>query len=538
MPCRTHGATGQFFATSFLTAFLSTLLATLKQHCEGFDTPPKPEFLDRHDLHRPRQCGGSGAREVFLWLGDYAETILPKARPCLRSTEDQECLDQIEAVRALSFIERLSSGQHLGFSEQGEAPVHLAAELSALDKLMNTSWWHRVWTIQEAILPPKATVIVGWLQFPWNTLAAAAYNFFRHHALECCFVRVEFGVNLESFYQKVDAIQYYRTAYHEGTRLNLVDLLHRFRHRLCTDPRDKIFGLLGLVAGDSPYHALRADYTLSTETSYREAFIHLLRSGGSLDILARPEEVGRTLDLPTWMPDWTAKIDQLEANTSRQVIGCLRIYNTSLSTLPEILFPDLITTLNVKGLLFNEITTLAEPYRNVLEKNPESEDASIDYLETLLDTKGRESQSYVGGGNRQHALSCLVTMDQIRVGSDNFLRGHYRRATLEDHGKHQSTFALREISKALFSFVIHFRVFISKLGYFGLGPKNMRIGDTVHILLGGSVPFVLRRTTQETATPAQETSYEYVGNCYVQGIMDGEALSNLAPSKLTWVSLV
>lgn len=32
----------------------------------------------------------SRAREVFLWLGDYAETILPKAGPCLGSTEDEE----------------------------------------------------------------------------------------------------------------------------------------------------------------------------------------------------------------------------------------------------------------------------------------------------------------------------------------------------------------------------------------------------------------------------------------------------------------
>lgn len=218
---------------------------------------------------------------------------------------------------------------------------------------------------------------MGWLQFSWNTLTAAAQNFFRHHAQGCCSVNVEFGLILNSFYEKVDSIQYYRTAYHEGTRLNLLNLLHVFRHRLCTDPRDKIFGLLGLVARDQHYHALRADYTLSTETSYRESFTHLLWSGGSLNLLARPEEEGRTLDLSTWVPDWTAKVKQLETDTYEQFNSSLGIYNTSLSTLPEIRFPDLITTLGVKGLLFDEVTTLAEPYRNYLDSDPESGDAYL-----------------------------------------------------------------------------------------------------------------------------------------------------------------
>lgn len=108
----------------------------------------------------------SGAQEVFLWLGDYADTTLPNACPSFPSKGDQEVsvkstissfrvrtesrrktftdsnqnLSEIEVSRGLNYIERLFSDQHLGFSEAGDLPPHLAAEVRALDKLMNSSW--------------------------------------------------------------------------------------------------------------------------------------------------------------------------------------------------------------------------------------------------------------------------------------------------------------------------------------------------------------------------------------------------------------
>ncbi|KAF2143539.1 uncharacterized protein K452DRAFT_198784, partial [Aplosporella prunicola CBS 121167] len=54
----------------------------------------------------------------------------------------------------------------------------------------------------------------------------------------------------------------------------------------------------------------------------------------------------------------------------------------------------------------------------------------------------------------------------------------------------------------------------TKEDYFGVCPGHTLPGDRIAILLGGSVPFVLR--------PYREY-YVIVGECYVHGIMDGEA---------------
>lgn len=52
-------------------------------------------------------------------------------------------------------------------------------------------------------------------------------------------------------------------------------------------------------------------------------------------------------------------------------------------------------------------------------------------------------------------------------------------------------------------------------------PEGSISGDTICIIHGASVPFVLRSKPQNIGS---NTDYQLVGDCYVHGIMDGEAL--------------
>ncbi|KAF2644924.1 HET-domain-containing protein [Massarina eburnea CBS 473.64] len=57
-------------------------------------------------------------------------------------------------------------------------------------------------------------------------------------------------------------------------------------------------------------------------------------------------------------------------------------------------------------------------------------------------------------------------------------------------------------------------------GHFGLAPRTARAGDEVFVLLGCSVPVILR--------PVENTDFfEVVGECYVEGYADGEAVMGL-----------
>ncbi|KAH8894390.1 hypothetical protein GQ53DRAFT_717120 [Thozetella sp. PMI_491] len=64
------------------------------------------------------------------------------------------------------------------------------------------------------------------------------------------------------------------------------------------------------------------------------------------------------------------------------------------------------------------------------------------------------------------------------------------------------------------------RLLVTRDGLLGLVPAEAEAGDVIAVLLGAPVPQVLRLQANG--------SYRLVGECYIRGIMDGEALTHLA----------
>lgn len=58
---------------------------------------------------------------------------------------------------------------------------------------------------------------------------------------------------------------------------------------------------------------------------------------------------------------------------------------------------------------------------------------------------------------------------------------------------------------------------ITEKGYIVLAPPETERGDLVCVLYGGQMPFILR-------SGIRSEQYELIGETYVHGIMDGEAL--------------
>jgi hypothetical protein len=71
-------------------------------------------------------------------------------------------------------------------------------------------------------------------------------------------------------------------------------------------------------------------------------------------------------------------------------------------------------------------------------------------------------------------------------------------------------------------------------GYIGLGDSPQS-NDEIWILFGGSVPFILRPYPDDSDHAG---SYSLVGDCYVHGIMDGEAMARLGETEMREVCLV
>ena len=68
--------------------------------------------------------------------------------------------------------------------------------------------------------------------------------------------------------------------------------------------------------------------------------------------------------------------------------------------------------------------------------------------------------------------------------------------------------------------------FSTTQGNVGSGPATMQEGDVVAILFGARVPFILR------PEPNGNSRYHIVGDCYIDGMMDGEATQKRGSSKM------
>jgi hypothetical protein len=61
-----------------------------------------------------------------------------------------------------------------------------------------------------------------------------------------------------------------------------------------------------------------------------------------------------------------------------------------------------------------------------------------------------------------------------------------------------------------------FRPFLSKKGYIRIAPEFTVPRDMIYVIFGAIAPYVLRR--------ASEIGFELVGEAYIHGIMDREAI--------------
>jgi hypothetical protein len=64
-------------------------------------------------------------------------------------------------------------------------------------------------------------------------------------------------------------------------------------------------------------------------------------------------------------------------------------------------------------------------------------------------------------------------------------------------------------------------LFLTKTGYLGIGPRSLQVGDSVYIIPGVPIPFAFRKAP---SAPSGGQRWSLVGETYVHGVMDGEAM--------------
>jgi hypothetical protein len=145
----------------------------------------------------------------------------------------------------------------------------------AIDLLRKCPWWTRIWALQEVVLASKATIIYSHVSVPWDMLTDAVNKACMHDKF-CCKNIMEQRPGLETYI----LAEYKATIIcdMEAMRLGLgSDAMTLFKimaqsvGRDATDPRDQVYGLLGLVTNWYKKPPLVPDYKRTIQEIFMQA---------------------------------------------------------------------------------------------------------------------------------------------------------------------------------------------------------------------------------------------------------------------------
>ncbi|KAF2808586.1 uncharacterized protein BDZ99DRAFT_390923 [Mytilinidion resinicola] len=379
-------------------------------------------------------------------------------------------------------------------------PAPSASEWDVMRGFFSNPWFQRVWVVQEAVLGKQAVVILGDWEIRWSALGQAAL----------WFQNMGYAI---------------------------------------PPPVDKVYAAFGLAAEtrqfvdaelqDGELYALiKPDYNQSTKNAYRNVALFLIEKHRNLLVLSHAGET-QTVEQsswPSWVPDWCyekaamafssscnlnaynadsdepLRTDTLRTETSGRGGDAITLHGIQADVIEA--YGDQLTSYGFGFKTYQEERDFVKAAWNLLAKRPQlsygtgADDTFHTFILTLTagpsneSTSTNETSSFLNDAKRwfvEHLGNRIATVSmayRIRLA----LSGKV------DSGRFHQAFVRACMDR---------RFFLTKDDRMGIGPRTMKEGDIIAVLFGGKVPFVLRPLG---------TRYRFIGECYVPGLMKGEAV--------------
>ncbi|KAF1816121.1 hypothetical protein P152DRAFT_504882 [Eremomyces bilateralis CBS 781.70] len=214
--------------------------------------------------------------------------------------------EQDDSDMAMDELWNLGSG-----SPYDKMPILSGRTLKALELLLSRPWWSRVWILQEVLFGAagrklgEARVWCGSMNIPWLHVTIAAVRMQSHKDdMRQYFPAIDNILVLESL--RDQAGSRVTAAAGAASREAILELVSRFRGFRSTDPRDKIYALLGMLFREAgrQFTEISPTYTATVEDVFTSFALYMLQGGSKLSILRQCH--GHLIKgLPLWVPDWS-----------------------------------------------------------------------------------------------------------------------------------------------------------------------------------------------------------------------------------------
>ena len=395
-----------------------------------------------------------------------------------------------------------------------------------LIRIFNRPWWTRTWTIQEFVLAQKPVFQCGESRVTGKIMYMARENFWSHKD-RCCPSTLlndrhpEHGMNLMGAFEVPARLDFISKS--RGNSYSVLTPITTFCKRGVTNPRDRVYGMLGL--GTGPYADLvKPDYALTPEQVCETVALKSIERTGKFEFLSHLFE-HQNPNLPSFIPNWTGYFEWYDIYGLW--LGNVKSFQASGDTKAQY---KLISRgmLAAQGVIFDSITATcpASLVDNFMEPN---------YVPELLEftcPEGSFQEPYIHT-NEPRLLAFWHTlnggMQMILEDSNRYSRRLKGSTDLSKCLKFVEFMTSRPRAEPWDTEIDHIlldvetgtrgrKMFTTRSGCFGLAPQKCQEGDMVVVLLGGDMPYIVR------PAPPQKSKkcFTILGDSYVHGIMDGE----------------
>ena len=424
-----------------------------------------------------------------------------------------------------------------------------ATEWDAQLQFFAHPWFRRVWIIQEAVFAKNLMLLYGDVCLDWTMISRVLNVLFENKILGTpqtnnaeVFGRIrddyQAGLhNLDSILERRGDVRY-------GKAFDLAHVLEMSARSISTDPRDKIYAILGLTTDLSKDIIMpKYDNHINAAQVFKEAMTYIVNRGTDpFDVLRTAgigyEDNATFPDLPSWVPDWSqvSRVFMVDSDYSAGIAEStsIRIHRSNDSALELIVrcFDRLSSDQSwtkifemqsrwtemdadlYQGEWYRAAEELAKTNVQAISRFDDAQSLYSAFVQTMTGnrrTYGRESPNSRQQEADYEDFQTFATIKQrVRagIGADEVM-------TKTD----RELFERLDASTRRF---LHFsgqvllgrRFCVTQRGRLAIIPPYCLENDVLCVVLGSRVPYVLREV--------ENIGWRIVGSCYVHGSMHGE----------------
>ena len=236
----------------------------------------------------------STACEVWCWLALHE---MHKSGPMTAISLIKEIVNRIP-IRDIYHAQDVAAETFSNWLTSRLQDPELQQTWNKLLMLCSDSYWQRGWVFQEIFVAKRVSIMSCWDSLDFDDLVLV--NAYLKHLV----IFGDVAKYLQTLTFELVNLSHFESRLDGWSPADLLSVLEMTAHTVTSDPRDKIYSMLGIANcySNKPFDI---DYTLSCQDVFKQTSRYIVEGSDNLNILT--QAASGAGDLPSWMPNFAER---------------------------------------------------------------------------------------------------------------------------------------------------------------------------------------------------------------------------------------